>query len=238
MPSSDVSVLVPYVRTDEYREAAWRYVQRQYDDYEVLTGTCPGPFVKAVAVADALSKAHGDVLVVADADCLCGGVGTAVDAVRGGEPWAIPHSKVLRLTKGATERAIRGARRKLACERLPYEGVPGGGIVVLPRATYESVPLDRRFVGWGGEDFAWGRALLTIYGRPTRGTADLLHLWHPRAPREVSYRNAGSEASEALRRRYIDATGDPARMTALLEEADDHRQPPHPDLHDHVSHSA
>lgn len=223
----NVSVLVPYRPDSPERDAAWAYVrqwwEREHPDWQIITGACPdGPWVKAEAVADALSRADGDLLVLADADVICHGVGAAVDAVRRGAPWAVPHRGVHRLAAAATTSVLAGgplpdpgARPNRGVTVESYTGVAGGGLTALPRAAYERVPLDPRFLGWGSEDLAWSHALLVTYGGPWRGVAPLVHLWHPPASRMT--RAVGSAESLRLLHRYR-ASPTPDRIAALLAE--------------------
>jgi hypothetical protein len=89
-------------------------------------------------------------------------------------------------------------------------------MTVLTRETYEQVPLDRRFAGWGQEDESWALALTCLTGAPWRGDAPLWHLWHP--PQDRASRRWGSGASRALWARYCQAAADPDAMRALLAE--------------------
>jgi hypothetical protein len=232
MPS--VSVLVPY-RTDDggRRDQALRYTHRwwgeHHPDWQVVYGTPgDGPWCKATAVRHALAASSGELLVVADADVICPGVGAAVDAVAGGAAWAVPHQRVLRLTPAATDQVYAGGplpepaapQRRHPTVRPTviaeaYRGVVGGGMAVLPRRLYERVPLDPRFVGWGQEDESWGLALTVLAGPPWRGSGPLWHLWHPRPERMT--RAIGNMASLELFRRYRAATT-PETMLRLLSE--------------------
>jgi hypothetical protein len=102
--------------------------------------------------------------------------------------------------------------------RAPYVGVEGGGMLVLPRDTYDRVPLDPRFENWGAEDQAWAAALRTLAGRPYRGSAPLHHLWHPLASRLNAH--VGSADNHALLVRYqYAAKAGPEAMAALVAEA-------------------
>lgn len=185
------TVLVPQRADGAERDRAWAYLSGLWAGlgWEVITGACPpGPWVKALAVADALSRASGDVLVLADADAWCPGVVAAVEAVNDGAPWAVPHTLVHRLTKGATDclygtEGFGGPLIEQRVEQRPYPGMVGGGCTVLRRDVYEACPLDPRFRGWGQEDAAWGVALTALYGSPWRSTEPLWHLWHPPADR-------------------------------------------------------
>jgi len=216
-----VSVLIPFTSAEPGRLRARDHVTGWYRarGWDVVEGACPAPWRKAVAVADAADRSSGDIIVVADADCICAGIAQAVAAVQTGAPWAIPHLMVHRLDQAATQAVYSGATADSTSGRdeAPYQGFPGGGIVVLPRATYDDVPLDPRFEGWGQEDEAWAMALTSLAGPPARGAADLYHLHHPPPPRMA--RHIGSDASHQLLNRYVRATrGGRPTMRALLDE--------------------
>jgi hypothetical protein len=221
------AVLVPFASAEPWRVRARDHVAASYQEagFEVVEGTCAGPWRKAVAVADAARRTVADVLVVADADCLSGGVAAGVAAVEAGAVWAIPHLTVHRLDQAATEAVYAGtdpADTRGRTQR-PYKGFAGGGIVVLGRAAWKQVPLDPRFEGWGGEDSSWALALACLAGQPARLGADLYHLWHP--PSDRMSRRWGSPESRLLEIRYIRAarSGRAARgaMAALVGEARD-----------------
>jgi hypothetical protein len=239
-----VSVLIPY-RPSPERDPLLAHVlawwASSFPDWQVVVGLhLDGPWVKAHAVADALTRASGDLLAVADGDVLCVGVGEAVARVQAGAPWAVPHRRVYRLTPDATQDVLGGgplpalpgptrtarrhptqprqqvARHRTGPIREEHAGVAGGGLVVLPRALYEEAPLDPRFVGFGGEDTSAGRAWAVLRGQPWRGLAPLWHLYHPPQPRLS--RTVGSLESQALARRYRTAAT-PQAVRALLAEA-------------------
>ena len=205
-----------FIDTFEAYRAAY-----SHPDWQVVTGTPPdGPWCKALAVADALRRADGSMLVLADADVWTDGVGLAVEAVRRGAPWAIPHGLVYRLDGIATTKVLVGTSPSPSVgglARQPYRGIEGGGITVLTRDLYEQIPLDRRYVGWGQEDESHGLALSTIAGRRWRGVAPLWHLYHEPMPRLNAH--VGSAESRALHVRYQYAAQDgPVAMRALLAE--------------------
>lgn len=255
MANLAVSVVIPWRPTPgrgpllDYVRAWWA---GRHPDWQIVVGAhLDGPWVKAAAVADALTRATGDLLVVADADVVCDGIGDAVDQVAAGAPWSLPHLRVYRLTPDATAAVVDGgplpeplagpvrrgrrnptqpARRIVRPPAGPiheyHDGMPGGGMVALPRTLYDRAPLDPRFAGWGQEDASWAAALRTMAGAPWRGRAPMWHLWHP--PQERTYgdgnrskaRTIGSAAGLALRQRYTAAArSGPAAMAALLAEA-------------------
>ena len=216
-----ISILVPFTPGDPHRDAAWEFLRPRWEQFgEVIEGRCEGPWVKATAVADALSRASGDKFIIPDADVWC----DPTEALEHCETWATPHHKVHRLSEASTELVINGAEwRGLPLDSSnrqdakPYAGIEGGGITIIARDAYNEAPMDPRFTGWGQEDLSWARALRTLVGPPWRGGEDLVHLWHP--PQARKSRTIGSAGSATLAARYKRANGHPTAMRALIEEA-------------------
>lgn len=216
------AVLIPFASTEPWRLRARDHVAAHYHrlGLKVAQGGCEGLWRKAVAVDRAARQTTADVLVVADADCLCDGLVEAVAAVEAGAAWAMPHGLVHRLTDQATLDVYAGTPPSATTGRAqrPYMGFAGGGIVVLHRDVWDRVPMDPRFCGWGGEDSSWALALETIVGPPVRFGHALYHLWHPPAPRQMH--RWGNPESRALEIRYRRAARAGRRaMTDLLAEA-------------------
>lgn len=222
-----VAVIVPLsTALDEHRERAWQWIRSRYQeehpDWEIAAGYCTGPWIKARAVDDALRRTDADVLVVADADCWIDSLADPVAQVAGGRLECVfPHGRVIRLNEHATTQVYTDGLPdtwppRSDLEQADYDGKVGGGIVILTRDLYERAPLDPRFIGWGREDEAWGRALLTTTRQRAHGDLPLWHLWHP--PQQRRNRMQGSEANEQLWFRYRDAAGDNDAMSLLIEE--------------------
>lgn len=212
------TVVIPFAGACPHRERALDWVLRQLP-YPVKIAAGGEPFVKARAVMPAVAACPDDVVVVHDADVWTEGLESAVMAVAcGAATWAVPHKKVYRLSQKGTEAVLVGEDwQGQPLEREPYRGLFGGGVVVAHRDTLLAVPLDARFVGWGNEDESWGVALATLAGKPWRGTAPLVHLYHPLAPKDgVRW---GSKESQDLFWRYSVARRNPAAMRELLEGA-------------------
>lgn len=221
-----VVVVVPFATDDPDRLAAWEYLEGRYHsehpEWRIVTGTCDGPWSKARAVDDAIGQTDADLLIITDADVWCEQTAEFVAKIEA-EVWefASPHRRIVRLNQASTERVYREGfpenmpnPRELT-ERV-YDGMLGGGIVILPRALYEQCPLDPRFEGWGGEDESWGRALMTLTKKRAQGRNVLWHLYHQ--PQERVNRKIGNPANDQLKERYRLAAGDPARTLALIEE--------------------
>lgn len=238
-----VEVIVPFLGGCQHREAAWTWVRRRHT-FPTVEATGGHPWCKATAVMPAIARSSADIIVVSDADVWTDGLTAAVQAVRDGASWAIPHRMVYRLTHAATERLLVTSTcdGEEPSETVPldakdtteevHEGLAGGGIIVAHRTALLTIPLDPRFIGWGQEDESWANALDCLLGPAWRGDAPLLHLWHPAQQRIT--RKRGSHASWQLRRRYWKAHYDPARMRELLEEAHAALAAPQHALHDHA----
>lgn len=221
---TSTAVLMPSGITDEWRARARDFVEQWYRQHfpsmPIFTGSASGEWSKGAAIADALHQAAElapEILVLADADSFTARpeeLAAAVELVRAGRPWAQPHRLVYRLSEKETSSVHAGARPRLAkvC-RAPYGGPLGGGITVISREAFELVGrIDPRFLGWGGEDVAFGWALETLAPGGARLDGALVHLWHPHPAPNLR----GSEASEELVAKYRAARGVPRRMAAVI----------------------
>lgn len=218
-----VRVIVPHgQRDDPTRVAARKFVVRWWENLglPVTLAECPTPdWSKGAAVNPVAKAATEDVLVIADADSLV--MPEHLDKAIGHARtcgWSMPHSVVRRLSRQATSAVYTGhpLTSRLRAERGSYPALPGGGIVVLTADAFATVNgLDPRFIGWGGEDHAFGLALRALVG-PLQGhrTAPLWHLWHTPAARN---RNPSDDA-RALNARYRAARTDAAAMADIVKE--------------------
>lgn len=210
---NEIAVLIPYGNETPWRKRSLDHVTgwyaEQLGDPVIRLGNGGNPWCKAKAVHQALVDTSASIIIVADADCITPGIHKAIEAVRQGSAWAVPHLKVYRMAQAATRQILEGAQpgsltgRTVWLDQPPYKGYEGGGITVLQRETYLNAPLDPGFVGWGQEDEAWALALNGLHGAPWRGVAPLYHLWHEKPPRMTRY--AGSAESLARLRLYKEA---------------------------------
>lgn len=221
--TTNVSVLIPYAGDDEHRARALAWVTRRYHalGWQICIGETDQPgdrFVKADAVARALEDADHATLVIADADCWSPATPRIAAEIDAGHPWGVPHRLVHRLAPIATQALYDDLTLEPNPRFRPlrvYRGVIGGGIVVIRRDVYDRTPLDPRFVGWGGEDDAFGWALQTLEGLPKQGEDRCYHLWHPAPPR---VRRHGSLENNSLAGAYKDRRPNADAMRQLVEE--------------------
>lgn len=222
-----VDVIVPYSGGDTHRALAWGWVheryRQEYPKWGVRTGDASTPWVKALAVENALRRSTADTLVIADADVWVENLGSYVERVEYGEKdWACPQIRVFRFNAEGSSLIYDGdepidvALRRGHLVQAPYKRMLGGGLIVIKRELYDRVPLDPRFVGWGGEDHAWGYALLTLAGDRIQGRELLWHLWHP--PAERIGRATYNDESMALFTRYQNAASNVELMQSIVDE--------------------
>ena len=225
-----ISVLIPYRRVDDRRHKLYEWTKLQWrrmrteSNLQVVVGSCPaGPWRKALAYADALERALGDIIVFADADCFFPQAGEAINMLaRGDSEWVRTADEVRRLTDLGTKAVLEGwtvqdAEQRFGLDEPAYTHEAAGAGTILWRADAERVPLDPRFEGWGHEDSAWADALTTLVGHGAYCPGSICyHLWHE--PQARLSRVVGSRESLRLRRRYGRALGDVEAMTALLGE--------------------
>lgn len=214
-----VEVILPFAGTDPDRKLARDWALSRLDfPFKVATGGLP--FNKAMTLMPAIERSTAEIVVAHDADVYAPGLARAVQAVKDGAAWAIPHWRVHRLSAEATRVVLGGGEwsgQPLA--RPVYTGMAGGGVVVALRETLLDIPLDPRFNGWGQEDESWAMALWCLLGAPWRGTEPLVHLWHTLEPRRGQ--RMGNQLGWNLRNRYSMVRDDQAGMTQLLLEAKD-----------------
>lgn len=223
-----VTVIVPFSPgVCQQRDRVWAWLnarwQRLHPSWRVIEAHYDGEWCKAAAIQSVIGDVTSDVVIVADADVYMAPLelSAAVTRIASGAPWSVPWRNVRRLTETETARVMSNEDYTLEPmlrmrRHVYYEGVAGGGLVIIPRKAWDTAPMDDRFVGWGYEDISWGYALDTLVGEHVRFDADLFHLWHP----PQSNCGSPSEASEALWREYQMAHRRPSRMRALVDRTE------------------
>lgn len=242
-----ISVLVPFRAADNQRQELWDWLEQYWSwelpGAEILVGTNTAePFCKTCAVNQAAARAHGDIIVILDADCLIDGevVERCARRIRQSERldvplWFIPYRHIYRLTDAATQQVLASSpRHPLQFSSPPplvdVESTLGSGfghrfgalIQIMSHAAFNLVGgMDPRFSGWGGEDIAFVRAVDTLYGPHKTTDNDVLHLWHSKIGKDFKDRMwQGQDKprnNDRLAMAYHTATGSPLAMRALVD---------------------
>ena len=213
-----VALIVPYRAGEPHRDAAWEYVRAHYathhPDWELVVADCPGTWAKGWAVNIAVSRTDADVLAIVDADLFIDpAVLTEAVELAPTVPFVVPHITVHRFDEESTAALYAGRPQPRTLTKRPYEGLVGGGMVVLTRQAFDKVDgMDERFLFWGSEDIVFGMALETLVGPHHRLFGELWHLYHP----YVSHPNLVPEESDRLVTLYQAAKFHPAQMRAVI----------------------
>lgn len=213
-----ISILVPFYSPDLENQRAknWKWLKqywaKQLPGAEIIIGIDSEAgkdnksFSKSCAVNDAVSKANGDIYVIADADgyidvnsiLYCA---KEIRLARKNKKklWFIPYRKFYRLTESASQELLNSdAKNPLKYTDQPsknqvlesghFNGVSGSAVghwygalmQVMPEEAFKAVGgWDPRFRGWGGEDHAAMRAMDTLYWPHKTLPTPVFHVWHP-----------------------------------------------------------
>ncbi len=199
--SRRVALLVPLGGDDPHRAKVWSWLRRRWQEAwpeaRIVEGRSE-PFSRARSINDAAAQARdADVYVIVDADSWCD-ANVVREAVAAVKDYLLPWTPGYRLNERYTREVLarnpyreRFTRPRITpnLERAPHTHL--SGCVVVTREAFEAVGgFDEEFTGWGFEDTAFIYALDHAAGRPKgqrgsgnpRGSASLIHLWHPPAP--------------------------------------------------------
>lgn len=221
LPTS-VDLIVPYMPDGGLRDAnLFRLLGHWNEAFPTMGRNFGGPnteqWNKAEAIHNAVKQGESEILVVADADVWVhpAYVAEAIHQVWRKGKWVMPHQLVYRLDASSSAQWEPYEKTPRKCERLPYVGVPGGGMFIIRREDYESVPMDRNFVGHSGQDIAWAHAADTLLGRHKRLKGKMTHLHHP--PQPTKGDEDYSVPNFRLMRAYARARASQKRMRQLVE---------------------
>lgn len=226
-----ISVIVPYRPDGGWRDRAWERVVSPFwsgvvdgwsADAELLisepepTGPGhPGDFNHPLAINRAAEAARGDLLLIADADCLPDSryPRLAEHAIRNGAQWCLPRF-YRKLSRDSTEGMLAYNPPRpgswlvsdAACEWIG-DSVSWAGCPIVHREAFRDAGgYDERIAWWGGDDICFGLTMTTLYGDAVR-LEGITHLWHPDPP-EHNYGHERHPEQWAIVQRYIAAAGD------------------------------
>jgi hypothetical protein len=226
--STDVSLIVPWRGGDPLRQRLWDFCKQwwisHYPDFELIECDSEDePFTRGRSINLGVAKSTKDILVLADADTLVAHVDEAISHAGRGE-WSIayPRGEYCALTEKATEALLQtdpaGQLREPKNEDCRERITSYSGVVVLPRAAFESVGgFPHAFLGWGAEDVALMFALDTLWKPCVRATGWAVAPWHPHLE-EDRFDQPHYRANDALCRRFEACYRNPSAMRDLVRE--------------------
>lgn len=236
MTFENLSVVIPYRKSTPDRERLFDWTWARYwslfPDAELVQGMMTSDcefFCRAEAINNGVRQAERPWLLIADADVVVFPVAVqqAIERLETESRLArvFPYGNYHHLSAASTGVVLlhspgddpRAHARLQITASYPNST---SGLVVLSRdAFWASGGFDERMKGWGPEDQAWDLAFETLCGPSSRiNEWDLYHLYHDVTPGHRQD-NPHYAESAALWDRYKAASGNNARMRALVEEA-------------------
>lgn len=215
MTRHPVSVMMPYRATPSRQPlqvAVSRWWQNNFDITPTTLDTSHKIFNLAAVRNRCVDESPTEIVIVTDADIICerDAISKAIEIVATTGNTCIPYDKHHVLTHLGTSNYLRG--QDIAKQSHTKFESTDGGIIVTTKAMWDQHNgQDERFVGWGGEDICWALAYETLIGSLTRVDAIAWTMHHQPAPRHID-----SDNKSRLRTRYLEAQGDPVKMTELI----------------------
>jgi hypothetical protein len=160
--------------------------------------------------------ADADVVVICDADTLPEPepLYAALDAATDGV-LHLPYTWYRGLSQRGTTDYLAGTLASDCTVDLEHEWATGGVLVIQPASWWAAGGMDERFVGWGFEDAAARICADALLGPTVRHDGTITHLWHPQ---ESGLGSLQHVTNGQLCQRYVDASGKPDQLRALLTE--------------------
>lgn len=177
------------------------------------------PFSRAGSRNEGVRQAQAagaDVVVICDADTLAEPepLHAAIDGAADGV-MHLPYTWYRGLSPAGTRAHLAGVEPGHCHAELEHEWATGGIIVIRPDAWWAMGGMDERFTGWGFEDAAARVCADALLGPTVRHPGTITHLWHPP---ETNLGSPQHIANGKHCQRYVDATGDPDALRALIAE--------------------
>lgn len=133
-------------------------------------------------------------------------------------PYYHPYSRTWDLSEDSTLAVLNGSMEAvLSNRRLTYAGKVDfcTGLVAMRYETWQAVPYDNNFKGWGYEDTAQREAMRTLFGSRAAGKETLIGLYHEKG----SVRNPYTVANrDRFMNEYRPRFGKRDEMEALMVE--------------------
>lgn len=165
--------------------------------------------------------AGADVVVLCDADTLpeAEPLHAAINGATDGR-LHLPYTWYRGLSRDGTDQYLAGTPADDCPTDLAHEWATGGVLVIHPNAWWFMGGMDERMIGWGFEDAAARICADALLGPTVRHHGTITHLWHPQ---ESGLGSPQHVANGQLCQRYVDATGKPEAIRALIDQRQ--RQP-------------
>lgn len=219
-----VAVVIPWRPGTAERNAHHEYVRaylRQLLPDAIHLDVDDGhtPFSRAGSRNESVRLAQiagADVAVLCDADTLpeAEPLNESIEAAGDGR-LHLPYTWYRGLSQRGTIDYLAGTPAADCAVDLEHEWATGGVLVIQPASWWAAGGMDEAFQGYGFEDAAFRIAADALLGPTVKHDGTITHLWHPS---EVGHGSPQHIANGQLCQRYVDVTGDPDAVRALIAE--------------------
>lgn len=177
------------------------------------------PFSRAGSRNEGVRQAQAagaEIVVLCDADTLPepeplhAAIAAAHDGVL-----HLPYTWYRGLSQDGTRAYLAGTPADDCTTDWAHEWATGGVLVITPQAWWQAGGMDEGFTGWGFEDTAFRTAADALLGPTVKHHGTINHLWHPL---ESGLGSPLHVAGGQRMQRYVDATGNPDAIRALIAE--------------------
>ncbi len=220
------SIIMAYKEDSEYRKEIFDWQTKRYErlfpDAEIVIGeddTGNEHFCKARAINNAVRDSQYDGLFIVDID-----LAIEKSAIQKGLRlvknycYIIPYGQWWKLSKEHSREILNNEVKFYTspdgrlCDVHPRRGT---GIHILTKKNfYAAGGYDERFIGWGGEDNAFGIAVRTASKQEPLILKEYsaYHLWHPSQPMKKGMNQKNID----LWRQYQKVDGKPEQLKQLI----------------------
>jgi hypothetical protein len=224
VPGVSVAVVIPWRPGTPERIAHHDYVRAHLtallpDAVHIDVDSGHTPFSRAGSRNEGVRQAQAagaDVVVLCDADTLPepeplhAAIAGATDGVL-----HLPYTWYRGLSQRGTQDYLAGTPAADCPTDLAHAWATGGVLVIRPDAWWQAGGMDEGFTGWGFEDAAFRTAADALLGPAVKHDGTITHLWHPL---ESGLGSPLHVAGGQRMQRYVDATGQPDAIRALIAE--------------------
>jgi hypothetical protein len=160
--------------------------------------------------------AGAGVVVLCDADTLpeAQPLHAAIKAAADGV-LHLPYTWYRGLSQAGTVDYLAGKPAGDCATDWAHEWATGGVLVIQPGAWWAMGGMDESMIGWGFEDTAARVCADALLGPTVKHDGTITHLWHPL---ESGLGSPQHVANGRRMQRYVDATGNPDAIRALIAE--------------------
>lgn len=205
------SLIFPYKYRNKHCEQILNWSLNYYNinflNKEIIIGEDDSElFSRANAINNGANKAKYDIFIIIDIDIIVDfSVIQQAHNLLTQYSYVIPYNNIYKLNKESTNRIIHSNNYNkpenftIEKEHSHNNPIYAGGIQCVTKQIFNNVNgYDSRFIGWGGEDYAFCKRIKKKYKKGIYLKNTILHLWHEEQPTKKDYLNNSNNFNRQL----------------------------------------